>query len=397
MVTAVTNERGVTAVKVRFRKIQQLDEPHRSIARSLADDQRPADHLVFFAHPGPHRRLHRAARITLIVSSALVLGAALVIGLVTGSVELNPYLELLIYAILFVFGVFALSLLTEILFRFRQVLRFRRMVRNPGSHAIALGPRGLVLTFPWVLSTRAAVIDWGQTEPWHITTPRALTRKIAFAPRSWLVRGLVDDYDAPIPVIFQAIDAGRRLSQEGSKVTNESIRALVAPEGQQGRPVTGDALPTVLDGPLPEPIDELAERLGRLEPVDGVRLHDWNRSWRGVFLSFLATMASLLLCLPAPVLLVVTLLLLFRRGEKARWFVAFLPEGLLVHDQHGLRSLGWNELQMTRTDGDRAVLVTSEGEVLIDGRRFALAAEEITERCHTLRRLSLRSDSAAPA
>ena len=68
--------------------------------------------------------------------------------------------------------------------------------------------------------------------------------------------------------------------------------------------------------------------------------------------------------------------------------LAFLPEGLVVNDKEGTRSVGWSQLQSVQPDGQKATVVTAAGSMTIKCDFYGLTPEELGQRCQRLQQLA---------
>ena len=198
--------------------------------------------------------------------------------------------------------------------------------------------------------------------------------------------GLGDNYDTPLPVVLQAIQAAQEELRQGRPVTGDAIRRAVDPAVHQGEPIGGVPLQLVVSEPVPESLDKVAERLASGEPVWGARIHRWNRTARSLLLVALTMLVSLPLLLPLFIMMPVFLYCFLYRGEKKGWFLAFLPDGLVARDGAGVRAVPWAQLEAVSLQGSGAAVATPQGAIVFDCEPYGLKAEEFAQRCEALRR-----------
>ncbi len=263
--------------------------------------------------------------------------------------------------------------------------RHRAIEQRPERNAVALGPEGVLTIGESPFGGRVVLRPWDMIQQPQLRTFMALEHTLAYGP-DLLSAGLGDNYDAPLPVVLQAIQAAQEELRQGRPVTGEAIRRAVDPAAHQGKPIGGAPLQLVVSEPIPESIGQIADRLASGEPVWGARIHRWNRTARSLLIVALTMLLSLPLLLPIFIMMPIFLYCFLYRGEKKGWFLAFLPDGLVARDNAGTRAIPWAQLEGVSLRGAKAEVATPQGAVIIECEPYSLKAEQFAQLCENLRR-----------
>jgi len=264
--------------------------------------------------------------------------------------------------------------------------RYNSYVKYPQKNAMALGPDGLLILGQSILGDRTIFYPWKDLGQIRRRSFNTLGHILTLSP-SLLGPALGDNYKVPLSVISHAIQVGMNRYQEKNVVSGEEISKSVDPEQWNGQSISGKELTLVTHGVVPENIKELATDLGEGRYYFGVSTYCWNRSPNSLLKIAIPMLLTLPLLLPALVLVVVFIIFFIVRGDKAKWFVAFLPDGLLIQDARGIISVPWKDVQSVQASGRRAIITSLQGPINLDCEFYRLTSQEFVDRCDRLKGL----------
>lgn len=373
--------------------IDAVPETHRGIVEGITSRRPPEEYWVCYGRPGNFVTYVRNVLLAMpLIGVGLFIVLAGLAGLAFLLSETESPVPITWLAFLGTFGTIGLAtgccflpmygIPTAIFF-----WRHRALERRPERNAVALGPDGVMTITESPFGTRVVLRPWDMIQQPQLRTFMALEHTLAFGP-DLLSPGLGDNYDAPLSVVIQAIQAAQGELREGRPVNGEAIRRAVDPAVHHGKPIGEVPLQLVVSEPVPEPIGQMADRLASGEPVWGARIHRWNRTARSLLIVAVAMLLSLPLLLPVFIMMPIFLYCFLYRGEKKGWFLAFLPDGLVARDGAGTRAIPWAQLEGVSQQGAKAVVATPQGDIVFDCEPYGLKAEEFAQRCEALRRAS---------
>ena len=76
------------------------------------------------------------------------------------------------------------------------------------------------------------------------------------------------------------------------------------------------------------------------------------------------------------------------RGPKVHWFVSFMPEGFLINDNKGIRSVPWSQVQGVVARGKDVVIQTAAGSLVVSCEFYRILPKQFVERCQQLMSLA---------
>jgi len=252
---------------------------------------------------------------------------------------------------------------------------------------VAIGSQGILLLGHTLFGTKVSFMPWSEVNYMKLRSFNTLGYILQLTPRL-LGLAISDNYQYSLSVVLHALQAGWRQYQAEQKVTIENIRHCVEPVVRKGKRVLSFPLPLHLMGPIPNELQQVVSALSNRQYYDGMRTHCWNRTARSLFRWALLMLFSIPTFLGVLVTAPLFVAAFLYRGPKAGWFVSFLPEGLLLWDDKGFRSVPWAQVQNFIPQGRRVLIQTSSGTVSLEPENFGLEPSFFIQQCQGLQSLA---------